>query len=276
MTMEYEKKNKDAISTIKQSLRQLSTNGVPVGNIIKAIKDIEEKYAESDDERIRGNIIATIHLYYGEPLEDEAKEMIAWLEKQGEQKIKTPEESLGIDSDTYNKIVDECIYGEQKPIDKVEPNFKVGDWVIWDNKIPCHVDNIYQCKNSLMYTITDTNNMTRSYSVKGFDNNAHLWTIQDARNGDILCSNQIIVLFKQWEDNTGYTFVIAHAGIDISGKLQITNGHWLINNKSKPATKEQRDILFQKMKEACYEWYADKKELRKIEQKPVWSDEDEK
>ena len=40
---------------------------------------------------------------------------IAWLEKQGEQKIKTPEESLGIDSDTYNKIVDECIYGEQKP-----------------------------------------------------------------------------------------------------------------------------------------------------------------
>lgn len=36
---------------------------------------------ESDDERIRGKIIATIHLYYGEPLEDEAKEMIAWLEK---------------------------------------------------------------------------------------------------------------------------------------------------------------------------------------------------
>lgn len=122
--MEYEKKNKDAISTIKQALRQLSTNGVPVGNIIKAIKDIEEKYAESDDESIRGNIIATIHLYYGEPLEDEAKEMIAWLEKQGEQKIKTPEESLGIDSDTYNKIVDECIYGEQKPAALSEEDVK--------------------------------------------------------------------------------------------------------------------------------------------------------
>ena len=38
--------------------------------------------------------------------------------KKGEQKpafeMKSPEESLGIDSDTYNKIVDECIYGEQK------------------------------------------------------------------------------------------------------------------------------------------------------------------
>ena len=29
--------------------------------------------------------------------------------------MKTPEKSLGIDSDTYNKIVDECVYGEQNP-----------------------------------------------------------------------------------------------------------------------------------------------------------------
>lgn len=84
-------------------------------NICAYIGENCPELKESDDERIRENIIATIHLYYGEPLEDEAKEMIAWLEKQGEQKIKTPEESLGIDSDTYNKIVDECIYGEQKP-----------------------------------------------------------------------------------------------------------------------------------------------------------------
>ena len=42
--------------------------------------------AKSEDERIREKVIATIHLYYGEPLEDEAKEMIYWLEKQGEQK----------------------------------------------------------------------------------------------------------------------------------------------------------------------------------------------
>ena len=56
------------------------------------------------------------------------KDAIAWLEKQCEQKIKTPEESLGIDSDTYNKIVDECIYGEQKP-----------DWSEKDNE---HVNSL--------------------------------------------------------------------------------------------------------------------------------------
>ena len=47
-----------------------------------------------------------------------------FLDEQGEQKpvfeMKTPEESLGIDSETYNKIVDECVYGEQKHTDKIE------------------------------------------------------------------------------------------------------------------------------------------------------------
>lgn len=46
---------------------------------------------------------------------------------------------------------------------------------------------------------------------------------------------------------------------------------------SVPATKEQRDFLFQKMKEAGYEWDAERKELKKIEQKSArWSEEDEK
>ena len=34
------------------------------------------------------------------------------------------------------------------------------------------------------------------------------------------------------------------------------------NNYGTPATKEQRDLLFQKMKEAGYEWDAEKKELK--------------
>jgi len=43
--------------------------------------------------------------------------------------MKTPEESLGIDSDTYSKIVDECVYGEQKPVWSEEDG-KVTKWVI--------------------------------------------------------------------------------------------------------------------------------------------------
>lgn len=53
------------------------------------------------------------------------------IEKQDEQKptieMKSAEESLGISSEEYNKIVDKLIYDEQKHTDKVEPKFKVGD-----------------------------------------------------------------------------------------------------------------------------------------------------
>jgi len=75
---------------------------------------------ESEDERIRKGLLYVIEHHPTLPTE-EAEEYIVWLEKQCEQKptteIKSAEESLGIDSETYNKIVDECIYGddEQKP-----------------------------------------------------------------------------------------------------------------------------------------------------------------
>ena len=39
-----------------------------------------------------------------------------------------------------------------------------------------------------------------------------------------------------------------------------------------PATKEQRELLFKKMKEAGYEWDSDKKELRKIDAFPTEKD----
>ena len=44
--------------------------------------------------------------YCFEPIEDD--------EQKPAFEMKTPEESLSIDSDTYNKIVDECIYGDDK------------------------------------------------------------------------------------------------------------------------------------------------------------------
>lgn len=39
-----------------------------------------------------------------------------------------------------------------------------------------------------------------------------------------------------------------------------------------PATKEQRDLLFRKMKEAGYEWDAEKKEVKEIELKKLDAD----
>ena len=47
------------------------------------------------------------------------------------------------------------------------------------------------------------------------------------------------------------------------------------NDVFQPSTKEQCELLFAKMKEAGYEWDADKKELKKVGQKPIWSEDDE-
>lgn len=91
--MNYKKKYEEALERAKEI--HAEKRAQPFDVMTKIFPEIKE----SEDERIKKNIIATIHLYYGEPLEEEAKEMIAWLEKQG----------------------------EQKPADKVEPKFKVGD-----------------------------------------------------------------------------------------------------------------------------------------------------
>ena len=114
---------------------------VAIGFGSNVADEIFSGFRESEDERIKNEIIAfieqSIHRGGGTPIpQEQENKWIAWLEKQGKQKhivkMKSAEESLGIDFETYNKIVDECIYGENKPADKVEPKFHKGDWVVYD------------------------------------------------------------------------------------------------------------------------------------------------
>ena len=67
-----------------------------------------------------------------------------------------------------------------------------------------------------------------------------------------------------------YSFLISNDGEDVLpyhiGKPNTGIG-FIEENKNiiHPATKEQRELLFAKMKEAGYEWNAEKKEVKKIE-----------
>ena len=171
---------------------------------------------------------------------------------------------------------------EQKPADN-EPKFKVrkGKWYVCTKtfvsrgKIIAIKGQTYQSQQEDdTITCEDECLFIDRHDGKASDYFRY-WTIEDAKDGDVLCSGQIILLFKKWESND-WNFAIAHAGIDVSGKLQITDEHWLISNHAHPATQEQCDLLFQKMKEAGYEWDDEKKELRKIEQNHAWSEEDER
>ena len=94
-------------------------------------------------------------------------------------------------------------------------------------------------------------------------------TANDAKDGDVLAGSYgtFILMGKS---NGGYCGVLN----DNTFIKSTGNNEW--TKDLHPATKEQRDLLFQKMNEASYEWDAEKKELRRIEQNPAWSEEDER
>lgn len=103
----------------------------------------------------------------------------------------------------------------------------------------------------------------------------HLWTIQDAKDGDVLfhsdsASNGIFI-FKELLKYEFGEKVICYCDYDSEDGFCLGEYHtccWADAKILHPATKEQQDLLFSKMKEAGYEWDAEKKELKKIEQKP--------
>lgn len=263
----HEKKYKDLEGKIKKAYLYAQTDSTKA-----VLEDILPELAESEDEKIRKWLIGYFNQYiidgmpqvFGNGLN--VKDVIAWLEKQGKK--------------TQGKSALEAI--KEKPANnanKVEPKFKVGDWIT--NSIETvqingyDIDYGYQVdyKGNLQHRDTDI-----------IENEYHLWTIEDAEDGDVLATENFIFIFKNIDDGNGVHYycqyeIIKHEDdnqFDIAlpqslmGRVGNSISHY------SPATQEQRNILFQKMKEAGYEWDVEKKEPKKIDQKPAWNEEDEK
>lgn len=153
----------------------------------------------------------------------------------------------------------------------VQANFKVGDWVAGiDDEGDMATEMIVSFSHNKVLLV-DTDGCHTEYpktELNGF----HRWTIADAKDGDVLvCYSEVkgnpieqAGIFKQYVGQHGgcsNTF-LAHTRIDWDGNI-IINGYMGSTNIL-PATKEQRDLLFARIREAGYEWDAEKKELRKI------------
>jgi len=295
----------------------------------------------SEDERIREAIIALLKFGLEDgsaiaPGFNETKEQaLAWLEKQGNKpQGKSALEAIREEKvDNANKIEPKdysCIdthFG--KPIDKVEPKFKVGDIVQYitdstDRRKIEEIDtlcNMYHTDSSpIMFevenewkSVLNSENVEQNLAdkvepkfhkvdwivfngltlyvkevVKGFyrtiskggisnsydwdiDKIARLWTIQDAKDGDVLATEDknfttpFVAIYKSIGDTVydNITFN-SHCFIGFDGNFYGgEEGHTI--EDIHPATKEQRKLLSQRMKEAGYEWDAEKKELRKEE-----------
>ena len=160
----------------------------------------------------------------------------------------------------------------QKPTDKVEPKFKVGDWIINSKGMLRHIVDVDKTGYQ-----TDNGWLTHEDYEKSF----HLWSIKDAKDGDALYHKspltgiEYIVMSRGVNDNEctidSYFRYSTKYGFDINIPSVLNT----ISNDITPATKEQRALLFSKMKEAGYEWDAEKKELKKIEKQSTEAQNEE-
>ena len=144
----------------------------------------------------------------------------------------------------------------------IKQNFNIGDWVVQNND-PSDILFVNEKQNDL-YGVFDKDGDYSYASYETLINNYHLWTIKDAKDGDILMIDDMLVMFQDNFDNCIDTY--CHLEDDIE--------QWSFNSSFKmfkkdgctinPADPENRKFLLRKMKEAGYEWDDEKKELVKI------------
>lgn len=150
----------------------------------------------------------------------------------------------------------------------IEPEFKVGDWIVVENMVGQISDIREDC-----YVGLDTKGWSFALSRPAGNSNAHLWTIEDVKGGDVITIGDEYFLFKKKKDNTSPVVYISHCFCDSAGTFRVTNGRdcgefLSMENgiKACPATKEQRELLFARMKEAGYKWDDENNRLSKIKE----------
>ena len=226
---------------------------------LKELKEIFPELMESKDERIMKALIR-FHKSTIDIDGIKGNEILAWLEKQGEKPViemKSPEESLGISSKEYNEIVNECLYGEQKPADKVEPKFKVGDWVFIE-EIKGYKQGAFQIKSvdEFGYNFDECDAIPFKY-----EEFLSKWTINDTKDGEVLAEDTCTFIIKKLNrDLSAEIYCCLYDDGDFEANTTLV----FDDTSTYPATKEQRNLLFQKMKEAGYEWDENNKMLKEI------------
>ena len=158
----------------------------------------------------------------------------------------------------------------QKPVNKmIKPKFRIGDYIKHNKaNIICKIISV----NSSSYYVENvgTNGKIELFNA---EQNFHLWTIKDAKNGDVLAEDSCIFIIQKLNDNN--TAAKTYCTLYDDGDFDDGTVLYFDIDSTKPATKEQRDLLFSKIEEAGYIWDSDEKELRKIDQNIGWSEEDD-
>ena len=141
-----------------------------------------------------------------------------------------------------------------------QTNFKQGEWYqciedVMINFINFDAGTAYFCSGEERLEAEDGNHVwipENSYS------NFKLWSISDAKDGDVLASSSEIFIYSTHPNNRidSYCHLIGNRFIA---------GRGIHVGKIKPASKEQKALLFDKMKLDGYEWNETDKTLKKTD-----------
>ena len=168
--------------------------------------------------------------------------------------------------DLFFKKMQESGYewnAEKKVLKNLKPKFNVGDWIVSANGkvnqvMSVDADNV----DFDGYTFDDG-----VYFSGTWCNSYHLWTIKDAKEGDVLSYKTdkgdlwIMLywsLYEPYEGHVHYHALLVNDNFTDKGTCCICI------DDLKPATIEQHELLFRKMKEEGYQWDKNKKELIKL------------
>ena len=232
---------------------------------VKYTQEVLEKHITSmsnkDDERLRKNTIAFLK-DFAELGYENAVECIDWLEKQGEDKkeINNFDVLPGLykcihrmfDGTPDGRLLFEIgnVYKCLSKHDRAEFEVSYGHSVYLEDPVVCKYFIPFESKDEQASSQT----------------NERTWTIQDAKDGDVIFYDEgWICIFKCihgiWYSS--YCFITDDGEFHTGYERHAVDS--TIHGNAHPATKEQRDLLFQKIKEAGYEWDSEKKELKKKE-----------
>ena len=262
--MDYEQKYKEALERARK-IEKGEPLDVPDGTSIPVA--IFPELKEAEGEKIRKELIKFLrNLFnnYSYFIKDPFyTECIAWLEKQREQKpYSQMEKCINCQFNMAGYCNGTCILKN-----KVEPKFKAGDWIIF-NGLTLYINEVTKG----YYRTISKGGIPNSYDWN-IDNAARLWRIEDAKDGDVL-------VFEGY-----YNSIVLFQGIGINGKGRINYhckcdlGNYSFDIQGDvaclgtiekdaehyhPATKEQCDFLFQRMKKDGYWWNAYEKVVNRV------------
>ena len=123
----------------------------------------------------------------------------------------------------------------------------------------------YQIKNITEheYTLVGCDGSVITRPIQEVDKTASAFTIQDAKDGDVLSyrEGQWCFIYKGivTEDTFKYYALLSEKGITVNDAA-----FSLLSSCITPATKEQREQLLKEIADAGFMWDAEKKELKKI------------